>query len=290
MSTEEQIEHLISKKTGQPFNIAESRLLGGGCINNAQRISDGNRSYFLKTNSRSFLEQFRQEKLALEEIVETHSIRVPQPIGIGSTDTEAFLILEFIEIGRPSTGSWELLGRGLAELHKETKAFFGWQSDNTIGSTPQPNRPNENWVDFFREQRLEHQFRLCRSKGLSVLGYDRLLDNLDTFFENYQPHSSLLHGDLWSGNAAFDKNGEPFIFDPCSYYGDRETDLAFSEFFGGFDRRFYDSYQECLPLDSGYAVRKDLYNLYHCLNHYYIFGGGYGQQAQGIVNRLLAVI
>src|SRR5690606_27620218 len=108
-----------------------------------------------------------------------------------------------------------------------------------IGSTPQPNPPSDNWIDFFRVHRLERLYRLCRDQGFALPAGEALLENLPEFFKEHQPWPSLLHGDLWSGNAAFDLNGEPFLFDPASYYGDRETDLAFTEFFGGFNSDFY---------------------------------------------------
>ncbi len=290
LSSGSDIAARISEATGESFEIKQSTALQGGCISNASYISNGVRSYFLKTNTVSFLDQFKQEKQALEEIVETNTLRAPRPICFGRAKREAFLVLEYIETGRPREGSWESMGRLLATLHKERKPYFGWEIDNTIGSTYQPNQRRENWPIFFREQRLEYQLKLCRSKGLAIPGSDELLDSIETFLEGYSPSPSLLHGDLWSGNAAFDKSGEPFVFDPCSYYGDRETDLAFTEFFGGFDSRFYQAYNETMPINSGYGLRKDLYNLYHCLNHFYIFGGGYGRQAQSMVNQLLSEI
>jgi len=107
-------------------------------------------------------------------------------------------------------------------------------------------------------------------------------------FGGYRPVASLLHGDLWSGNYAYTHEGEPVIFDPAVYYGDREADIAMTELFGGFGREFYTAYREVYPLDEGYAVRKTLYNLYHILNHLNLFGGGYLTQAQGMVDRLLS--
>ena len=100
----------------------------------------------------------------------------------------------------------------------------------------------------------------------------------------------MLHGDLWGGNIGYDDGGNPVIFDPAVYYGDREADLAMTELFGEFGRAFYDAYNDAWPLDRGYAVRKTLYNLYHILNHLNLFGGGYAGQAQGMIDRLLAEI
>lgn len=113
---------------------------------------------------------------------------------------------------------------------------------------------------------------------------------MERFFDGYSPLPSLLHGDLWSGNVAFARDGEPVIFDPAVYYGDREADLAMTELFGGFDTSFYAAYQSAYPLDAGYPVRRTLYNLYHILNHANLFGGGYVRQAEAMMDRLLAEV
>jgi protein-ribulosamine 3-kinase len=155
------------------------------------------------------------------------------------------------------------------------------------------NSPGENWVDFYREQRLQFQLELAERNGcgrqLSSRG-EQLLAGLHVLFGDYSPEPSLLHGDLWSGNHAWTRAGEPAIFDPAVYYGDREADLAMTELFGGFSGGFYDAYENAWPIDPGYRVRKTLYNLYHILNHFNLFGGGYASQAQGMVDRLLAEI
>ncbi len=116
------------------------------------------------------------------------------------------------------------------------------------------------------------------------------MGNLAVLFVGYQPQPSLLHGDLWGGNAAVDTQGNPVIFDPACYFGDREADLAMTELFGGFGRDFYAAYQDFLPLDQGYATRKTLYNLYHILNHLHLFGGGYLSQSERMLERLLAEV
>jgi len=185
----------------------------------------------------------------------------------------------------------ELLGRQLAALHRVTHTRFGWHRDNTIGSTPQINTQKNDWVTFYREQRLRYQLELAAENGyggsLQRRG-EQLLERLPAFFISYRPRPSLLHGDLWGGNHAALTDGTPVIFDPAVYYGDREADLAMTELFGGFGSGFYSAYRAAWPLDPGYRVRKDLYNLYHVLNHLNLFGGGYRGQAEQMVDRLLA--
>ena len=175
----------------------------------------------------------------------------------------------------------------LARLHRIEQPYFGWSRDNAIGATPQPNPCSDDWPAFYREHRLRHQFHLAAKCGKTFPGTNELLDHVAAFFADYSPHPSLLHGDLWGGNAACDVAGHPFVFDPATYYGDRETDLAFTEMFGGFSTDFRKAYENAFPLDVGYPRRKILYNLYHLLNHFNIFGGGYATSAQGSMQELL---
>ena len=198
--------------------------------------------------------------------------------------------MEFIPMQSAQRGSMEALGSQLATMHRSEQEYFGWSIDNNIGLTSQRNTRESNWITFYRSHRLEFQMNLCESKGLTISGKEKLLENLDAFFRNYEPHPSLLHGDLWGGNVGFDEDGCPVLFDPGCYYGDREADLAFTEMFGGFSGEFYKSYNEVYPVDEGYAHRKRLYNLYHELNHYYLFGGGYGNQAKETVRFLLSLL
>jgi fructosamine-3-kinase len=199
-------------------------------------------------------------------------------------------VLEYLELGGSSRVSDRLLGQQLAYLHQHTQPYFGWHRDNTIGSTTQINQQSHDWLKFWQEQRLGFQLQLAAKNGyggrLQASG-ERLGSELAVFF-NHTPTPSLLHGDLWSGNAATDKQGNPVIFDPACYYGDREADLAMTELFGGFSGDFYAAYQDVWALHEDYRVRKSLYNLYHILNHLNLFGGGYLRQAENMITGLLA--
>ncbi|MCH6259413.1 fructosamine kinase family protein [Puniceicoccaceae bacterium K14] len=261
MDTWELIEHSLSNTINSPVSIFSKRSMPGGCINEAYSIKiDNGQQFFVKTNSSQFFPQFETEALALNEIVNTKTLHAPRPICHGANNAISFLILEYIQAGQPREASWSDLGKGLAAMHASISTSFGWHCDNVIGATPQPNPQTKEWIDFFRIHRLGHQFRLCSEKGLTIKNSDTLLSNLPSFFIGHSPQPSLLHGDLWSGNTGFDNTGSPFIFDPCCYYGDREADLAFTEFFGGFHREFYISYQDAWPLNEGYIIRKHLYN------------------------------
>ena len=176
-------------------------------------------------------------------------------------------------------------------MHRHTQDRFGWHRDNTIGSTPQPNEKNSDWVVFWQQQRLGFQLELAAQNGIADSLREqgqRLIEVLPSFFSNYRPAPSLLHGDLWSGNYAMDTAGHPVIYDPAVYYGDREADLAMTELFGSLPQQFYSAYEEAWPIDAGYSVRKTLYNLYHILNHFNLFGGGYSSQAGHMIKSLLS--
>ncbi len=285
-----EIEAAVSEALGEPFAITRRRSAGGGCINEAWILegADGRR-LFVKLNAAHLADMFAAEALALEELARAGGPRVPRPIAHGTAGGRAYLAMEYLPLG--GRGDPAALGEALARLHAVEAERFGWHRDNTIGSTPQPNPWHTDWIEFLRHQRLGHQLDLAASQGYGGELYERgqhLLEALPAFFEGYRPRPSLLHGDLWSGNVDYTEAGEPVIFDPASYYGDREADLAMTELFGGFPRAFYDAYRHAAPLDPGYSVRRDLYNLYHVLNHLNLFGSGYLGQARALVDRLLA--
>ena len=197
--------------------------------------------------------------------------------------------LRTIELG--SSGSAAKLGEELAELHKITGEHYGWSRDNFIGTTTQINAPCNDWADFWRDRRLKPQLELatCAGHGGRLLSLgERLLENVHRLMDGHQPAASLLHGDLWAGNKAYTRDGAPVIFDPACYYGDRETDIAMTELFGGFERDFYAAYEAASPLPDGYALRRDLYNLYHMLNHLNLFGAGYRLRCENMMEKLLS--
>lgn len=279
----------LVEATGEQGAVTPLGEVGGGCINRAMRINHGGQTYFVKLNDAAHADMFAAEARGLRELRDSHSLRVPEPLCYGADAQSAWLVLEDLALG--GSGDPAALGCGLATMHQVTQEYFGWERDNTIGSTPQINTREGDWAVFWREHRLRFQLDLAERHGfggrLRARG-ERLLDALPLLFAGHQPAASLLHGDLWSGNYAYTHGGEPVIFDPAVYYGDREADIAMTELFGGFGRTFYVAYREAWPLDEGYAVRKTLYNLYHVLNHLNLFGGGYLSQAQGMIDRLLS--
>lgn len=289
MSLWENIAQDIAAATGVTARLQQQGAVGGGCINEASRIRYGDTDYFVKLNSARRSDMFAAEAEGLAELRRCRELRIPEPVCHGSDTQSAWLVIEYLPLG--GRGNAQALGDGLAALHRITREQYGWGRDNTIGSTPQINTPCHDWIEFWREQRLRYQLELAARHGhggrLQAQG-ERLLACFHRLFDGYRPAASLLHGDLWAGNHAYTQAGEPALFDPAVYYGDRETDLAMTELFGGFGGGFYSAYEHAWPLDPGYRTRKTLYNLYHILNHLNLFGGGYLGQAQGMIDSLLS--
>ena len=284
----------ISACTEQSFTVERIRPVTGGCINTTVIIDNGSTSYFVKLNSAEHRKMFEAEAEGLRELSRTDTLRVPMPVCCGEGSSQAWLVLENMgEMVSGTKGGWNRLGRGLALMHRCRHDKYGWHRDNTIGSSPQINTRSQNWVEFLRDCRIGYQLALADRNGhgdrLQPRG-SKLLDKFEFFFADYIPEASLLHGDLWSGNVGFVDGRDPVIFDPAVYYGDREADVAMTELFGSFAPEFYDAYQTEWPLDKGYEVRKQLYNLYHLLNHLNLFGRGYLANCESTIDRLLSEV
>jgi len=264
------------------------RPVGGGDISAAWRVKADDHSVFLKTGSKDSYDMFVAEAEGLRELVRAEALRVPRVLGCVQSASESLLALEWIDFDLPRPDTESLLGQRLAKQHRYCSDRFGWHRDNTIGSTPQRNLYNDDWVEFLKEDRLGFQLMLAAENGftgeLQQEG-DRLLSNLGQFFSGYWPEASLLHGDLWGGNWA-SSGGEPVIFDPAVYYGDRESDIAMTRLFGGFSAEFYSAYEVSWPLAAGSEKRILLYQLYHVLNHLNLFGQSYLGRALGIMRSL----
>ena len=244
---------------------------------------------FTKTGPASALAMFEAEAEGLAELRSTSAIRVPDVIDVGITGGQSYISLEKLVLSRPSVETERVLGLQLAELHRHTQKQFGWHRDNTIGLTPQCNDQSADWIEFFRKHRLQFQLELAAANGFGGELIDlgaQLCEQLDKLFVEYDPAVSLLHGDLWGGNWG-SVDGEPVVFDPAVYYGDRESDIAMTGLFGGFGQTFYEAYDSSWPMQQGHEARLKLYQLYHVLNHLNLFGRGYLQQALMLARALL---
>jgi len=280
----------IATHSGEAFEAREPQGLAGGCINSAFRLSDGRRTFFVKTNRADRLDMFEAEAAGLNLLADSATLRVPRALFTGAGDGLSYIVMEHVALGHGSSQGWRLAGEQLAAMHGQQAEAFGWDRDNTIGATPQRNDWTSDWIEFWRVHRLGRQLEIAAANGhlgqLQRLG-ERLMARFAVLID-HAPSPSLLHGDLWGGNMAFTDDGDPVIYDPATYYGDREADLAMTELFGGFSPDFYAAYRDAWPLEPGYETRRTLYNLYHILNHLNLFGGGYGGQAQRMMERLLA--
>lgn len=271
----------VAGSFGPGVAVVRSAPLSGGDINEARRLSLSNGAEaFVKSNTAANQAFFAAEEQGLWAIAATHTIRTPAVLARGRDGTTSFLMLELVCSGPRAPRFWETFGHQLAAMHQaDTSALvpgFGFPADNFIGATPQHNSPRERWADFFRDCRLAPQIALARHwfDHRTLEHFECLLNRLDRLLP--EPGTpSLLHGDLWSGNFLVGPEGHAWLIDPAAYVGHCEADLAMTELFGGFAPGFYDAYREVNPLEPGYRERRDLYNLYHLLNHLNLFGGGY---------------
>ena len=305
------IEACVKAYFGEAVGISDIFYVGGGDINEARCIELSNgESIFVKFNSAANMGFFEAEEKGLHAIALTDSIRTPKLLfrGLDKASGKSFLAMEYISDDGKKEDFWEMFGRNLASMHLSgTDAFvgadasdgagiscvtdlslsngrFGFDSDNYIGATRQINSPRSTWIDFFRECRLEPQFRMAEDyfDDTAVRCILKLLDRLpDLLVEPKQP--SLLHGDLWSGNYIIGRDGEAWLIDPAVYVGHAEADLAMTELFGRFPAEFYEAYSAVNPIGPGYSDRRDLYNLYHLINHLNLFGGTYYPAVMRIV-------
>lgn len=278
------VESAVRAALGSAWRLRAARRIGGGSIADSWRIETNAQPLFLKIGAAAH--PFDAEAQALEEIAATHTLRVPRPIAQGAAGASAFLVLEWIDLC--DAGDWAAAGAALAALHGTAGHTYGWHRDNAIGATPQFNTPAQDWATFYRERRLRPQFRFARERGLRALAAleEAACRACDALLASQAPPASLLHGDLWRGNLAFDAAGRAVVFDPATYCGDAETDLAMARLFGGFPASFFAAYDAARAPRPGRGERLKLYQLYHVLNHANLFGGGYVAQARALIDAL----
>lgn len=281
------------RQLGDHSAIRSARPVGGGCINNALRLETEKKLYLLKWNHDPLPGMFHCEALGLSALAATNTVRVPEVYAFeeAQSDVPAYILMEWLE-GSGARDSARL-GEQLAALHRSgvsprTPAAYGLDYDNYLGSTRQVSGWDSDWARFFTRCRLQPQLELAAMNGRMTGGrrtlLERLIQRLPVLMGEVERSPSLIHGDLWAGNVIPGPDGFAVI-DPAVSYSDREAEIAYTELFGGFDGRFYAAYQAAWPLDPGYPERRDLYNLYHLLNHLNLFGESYGGQVDRILRR-----
>lgn len=280
------ISEQISENLKNQFVADEIHEIQTGDSQFAYKISDGNQSFFVKTNKRINLPNFEAESEGLQHLANPDIFTVPKVICSGLVAEHSFLVLEYLKIEQSQNQNWLAFGQALAELHQSnTQNMYGWQADNFIGLSPQSNIWQKKWSHFFAEQRIGFMLQLLAEKGFHLANIDKVVASVERLLSGHSPVSSMLHGDLWQGNVGFVDN-RPTLYDPAFYFGDRETDIAMTELFGRFPENFYHGYNESWPLDDGYQYRKPIYQLYHVLNHGLLFGGNYIDSAKIILKNL----
>ncbi len=285
-----QLEDLLANHSGEKGRIDSCRMLVGGSINEACRLQFGKQSFFVKWNHAArYPGMFEGEAKGLALLSKSYTLATPEVVGTGESDTHTFLVLSFVHESLATDSFWEAFGKGLAQMHRQTSAFFGLDYDNYIGSLRQQNKPMSDWSGFFIEQRLMPQIKLARDNGLAgqqlVAAFEPLFNKLPDLFPKEPP--SLLHGDLWSGNFISSNQGNAVLIDPAVYYGHREMDMGMSKLFGGFHQRFYDAYNDHWRMENGWQQRVDLCNLYPLMVHVNLFGGSYLMQVKSIIRKFV---
>ncbi len=286
-----QIIEEFQNKFEKELIIKNRQAVSGGCISNALLLETNRGDFFLKWNSSTPDNLFVREAEALQELgtAELSGLIIPKPILAKESDQlPGYLLMDFLPAGHTSSQD-EKLGTGLAQLHRKTNKSFGFYHDNYCGATEQDNRWNKSWIDFFGQQRMMYLVdKIERTRSLSSTEkntYTKLVERLPELIPS-DSEASLIHGDLWSGNYLYTEKG-PALIDPASYYADREMEFSIMTMFGGFSHATWASYQNEYPLNPGWEERVQLYQIYHILNHYYLFGGSYGRQALRITKQYM---
>jgi protein-ribulosamine 3-kinase len=284
-NTQNFIGGLLCSALKQEIFSIQFETVGGGSINETFQIFvNKTETVFCKINTiPRFPSLFKKEKSGLELLAKQKLIRTPCIIACDEFDNKQILLLEWVEHGLRTEAFWKKFGGQLAALHHVTSSDgngnskFGLNEDNFMGALPQRNSPSQNWVDFFICQRLEPQARLAVDNHLIDAVSSTRFSNLYKKLPEIFPHeeSSLLHGDLWSGNFLCDEFSEPVLIDPAVYFGHRSMDLAMTTLFGGFDKAFYNSYDYHFPFPSNYREQWEICNLYPLLIHLNLFGKSY---------------
>lgn len=268
-----------------PLPHHQPTALAGGCVSQVYRWGE----IVLKTGNPSSLPMMQAEQQGLEAIRASETIRAPRPLACGSDGQTAYLALEYLPLRQPPCHPYEL-GRQLSLMHLQTAKPhqpFGWCRHNFIGHSRQENTITDDWATFWKNQRLRPMLIRCKQLGYHFEPSDSLLDRADELLSDHTALPSLLHGDLWTGNAGSLPDGTPVLFDPAVYRGDREADLAMTELFGSFGPEFWRGVEQVWPLAPGYSTRRTLYNLYHILNHVILFGSSYTTQARHMIRQLM---
>ncbi|MCB1957150.1 MAG: fructosamine kinase family protein [Rhodocyclaceae bacterium] len=287
----EAVEASIQSAVGSRFHLTPSDLAAAQQAGTGT-LACGPERVFCKVLDVAQSDRLDAEVDGLAAIAATGSFHTPGVLAQGQAAGSAWLVLEWLDL-RPiaDAAGARRAALALAELHapRHQGQSFGWHRDNYIGASPQDNASTENWSRFFALSRLKPQFERAADHGLDralVREGERIIARLPALFLDYRPAPSLVHGDLWHGNLGMLGDGTPATFDPACHFGDRDSDLAMAELFGGLPEAFYASYRSEAPPAEGFEARKLAYTLYHLLNHLNLFGGSYRSACARVIGLL----
>jgi fructosamine-3-kinase len=279
------IAQQLSAHFNQSVQIDNHQQVFGGDINQTFHLQTNMGPFFLKLNKGNLKDMFQKEFEGLQLLYQTKTIKIPEVVLYGSFENNIFLVIEFIQKGNVSKNFWQTFAEQLAAMHRNSNDQFGLSSGNYIGSLSQQNNYCDSWQEFYATQRIlpliELAFVQNKCTKADVVSAEKLCKHLHNFLPEEEP--ALVHGDLWSGNFMSDEKGNPVIYDPAVYYGNREMDIAMSLLFGGFDNSFYNYYNEFFPMQPAWETRIQLYTLYPMLVHLVLFGGKYYYKAIDII-------
>ena len=279
----------ICHELGEPYPKSIKEVHGGD-IHSAWQIEFSNKKLFLKRNIRNkkFLEFEKYCLQNLRKYINHENLVIPEVIAYKNNKNTEILLIEWIDM---QNFNQKKLGRGLGEMHLKSAAsnpkMFGFPIEGFIGTTNQKKGWEDNWIDCFLNLRIIPQLLIFESDFLDKETTNKVKEKIKSELLNHKPVNSLVHGDLWSGNAGVDKSGKGVIFDPASWWADNEVDIAMAKLFGGFRKEFYDEYHKIFPIKKGFEKRVIIYNFYHILNHANMFRGGYLKQVQDYVKAIL---
>ncbi|WP_323835527.1 fructosamine kinase family protein [Photorhabdus africana] len=280
----------VNRLLNEHFGVAEihdKTELAGGDIHQAWRITHGKRQVFVKSNLREILPVFKAESEQLELLARSQTIRVPAVYGIGNSRDHSFLLLEFLPLKSFDLHSAYCFGQQLAKLHQwSEQPQFGFDFDNMLATTPQPNGWQRRWHQFYAEKRVGWQLQIAAEKNMIFGDIDNIVQAISNKLQHHHPQPSLLHGDLWPANCA-SLDDQAVAFDPACYWGDRECDFAMLPLYPDLPMQIFDGYQSIWPLPANFIERQPVYQLYYLLNRCNLFGGDNLIAVQNIINNIL---
>jgi len=278
-------ESIFFETFGRDVEILDFSVASAGVVNTGARVVSSEGTYFVKLNEREEPDFFQSEAkdLALLKAF----LPVPEVFHTGKTQGYNFLVSEWVTENQPTKASFSNAGSQLAHLHQIQNSQFGHDYSNYLASVELTNDWKEDGIDFLIQNRILPMVGYCLMEEKIPIDVYRRIEQVCSKLGSIIPKESpsLLHGDLWSGNLMFGANNQSYFIDPACHYGFRESELAFTYLFGGFNAAFYEAYLEIFPLEPGFGERVSIYHIHPLLVHVYLFGSGYISGLERILNR-----